>query len=73
VTFFRDPGGQSGGKLYMVDVTGRVEQPVPTPSFASDPTWSPLCRKRGRAFRTVRVNPSPVGEGQGEGRAPNLP
>jgi TolB protein len=42
VTFFRDPGGQSGGKLYMVDVTGRVEQPVPTPSFASDPTWSPL-------------------------------
>ena len=31
-----------GGKLYMVDITGRVEQPVPTPSFASDPTWSPL-------------------------------
>lgn len=42
LVFFRDPGGQSGGKLYMVDVTGRVEQPVPTPSFASDPTWSPL-------------------------------
>ncbi|HEY8566286.1 MAG TPA: Tol-Pal system beta propeller repeat protein TolB [Beijerinckiaceae bacterium] len=42
VTFFRDPGGQGGGKLYMVDITGRVEQPVPTPSFASDPTWSPL-------------------------------
>ncbi len=40
--FFRDPGGQSGGKLYMVDITGRVEQPVPTPAFASDPTWSPL-------------------------------
>jgi TolB protein len=40
--FFRDPGGQAGGKLYMVDITGRVEQPVPTPSFASDPTWSPL-------------------------------
>jgi TolB protein len=40
--FFRDPGGQAGGKLYMVDVTGRVELPVPTPSFASDPAWSPL-------------------------------
>lgn len=40
--FFRDPGGQSGGKLYMVDITGRVEQPVPTPAFASDPAWSPL-------------------------------
>jgi TolB protein len=42
VMFFRDPGGQGGGRLYMVDVTGRVEQPVPTPTFASDPTWSPL-------------------------------
>src|ERR671910_2674425 len=42
IVFFRDPGGQSGGKLYMVDITGRVEQPVPTPTFASDPTWSPL-------------------------------
>jgi TolB protein len=26
----------------MVDITGKVEQPVPTPSYASDPTWSPL-------------------------------
>ena len=42
ILFFRDPGGQSGGKLYMVDITGRVEQPIQTPSFASDPTWSPL-------------------------------
>jgi TolB protein len=42
IMFFRDPGGQAGGKLYMVDLTGRVELPVPTPSFASDPTWSPL-------------------------------
>jgi TolB protein len=42
IMFFRDPGGQSGGKLYMVDITGRVEQPVPTPAFASDPAWSPL-------------------------------
>jgi TolB protein len=42
IIFFRDPGGQGGGKLYMVDITGRVEFPVPTPGFASDPTWSPL-------------------------------
>jgi len=42
IVFFRDPGGQAGGKLYMVDITGRVEMPVPTPSYASDPTWSPL-------------------------------
>jgi TolB protein len=42
IMFFRDPGGQSGGRMYMVDLTGRVEIPVPTPSFASDPTWSPL-------------------------------
>jgi TolB protein len=42
IIFFRDPGGQAAGKLYMVDITGRVEQPVPTPGAASDPTWSPL-------------------------------
>jgi TolB protein len=45
IMFFRDPGGQGGGKLYMVDITGRVEFPVPTPGFASDPTWSPLLTK----------------------------
>ncbi|MDH7799369.1 MULTISPECIES: Tol-Pal system beta propeller repeat protein TolB [unclassified Beijerinckia] len=38
--FFRDPG--SGAKIYMADVTGRGEFPVPTPSFASDPSWGPL-------------------------------
>jgi TolB protein len=42
IVLFRDPGGQSGGKLYMIDITGKVEVPVPTPSYASDPTWSPL-------------------------------
>ncbi|MCJ2026706.1 Tol-Pal system beta propeller repeat protein TolB [Methylobacterium sp. J-067] len=46
VVFFRDPGGQGGGKLYMVDITGKVEQPVPTPAYASDPTWSPLLAGR---------------------------
>ena len=28
--------------LYTIDLTGRNEQKVPTPSFASDPAWSPL-------------------------------
>ena len=40
--FFRDPAGNSGPSLYSVDITGRNEQRVPTPSFASDPAWSPL-------------------------------
>jgi TolB protein len=40
--FFRDPGGASGPKMFMVDVTGKVEVSVPTPNFASDPAWSPL-------------------------------
>jgi len=38
--FFRDQGG--GPSLYSVDVTGRNEQKIPTPAFASDPAWSPL-------------------------------
>jgi len=40
--FFRDQGGAAGAKIFMVDVTGRVEIPVPTPSYGSDPAWSPL-------------------------------
>jgi TolB protein len=40
--FFRDPGGAGGPSLFTVDITGRNEQKVPTPSFASDPAWSPL-------------------------------
>jgi TolB protein len=42
VMFFREPGGNSGPSLYTVDVSGRNEQRVPTPGFASDPAWSPL-------------------------------
>jgi TolB protein len=42
IMFFRDPGGNSGPGLFTVDVTGRNEQRIPTPSFASDPAWSPL-------------------------------
>ena len=40
--FFRDPGGNAGPSLYTVDISGRFEQQVPTPGFASDPAWSPL-------------------------------
>jgi len=42
IMFFRDPGGSSGPSLFTVDISGRFEQRVPTPSFASDPAWSPL-------------------------------
>ena len=40
--FFRDPGGESGAKIYMADIFGHGEFPVPTPSYASDPSWGPL-------------------------------
>jgi TolB protein len=40
--FFRDPGGSAGSRIFMTDVFGRQEFPVPTPSYASDPAWSPL-------------------------------
>jgi TolB protein len=42
VMFFREAGGGGGPSLFTVDVTGRNEQRVPTPAFASDPAWSPL-------------------------------
>jgi TolB protein len=40
--FFRDAGGTSGARIFMVDTTGRVELPVPTPAYGSDPAWSPM-------------------------------
>jgi TolB protein len=40
--FFRDAGGNTGPSLYTIDITGRNEQKVPTPSYASNPAWSPL-------------------------------
>jgi TolB protein len=40
--FFRDPGGESGPKIYMADIFGHGEFVVPTPSYASDPSWGPL-------------------------------
>jgi len=42
IMFFRDPGGNAGPALYTVDLTGRNEQRTPSPSYASDPAWSPL-------------------------------
>jgi TolB protein len=42
IMFFRDPGGNVGPSLYSVDISGRNEQRVLTPSYASDPAWSPL-------------------------------
>ncbi len=41
--FFRESRTKKGGpKLFSVDLTGYHEQAVVTPSFASDPAWSPL-------------------------------
>ena len=41
--FFRDsPGAEGGPRIYSIDLTGYNERLVPTPSFASDPAWSPL-------------------------------
>ena len=42
IMFFRDPGGNAGPSLFTIDIGGRNELRVPTPSFASDPAWSPL-------------------------------
>ena len=42
IMFFRDPGGSAGPSLFTIDISGRNELRVPTPSFASDPAWSPL-------------------------------
>jgi TolB protein len=38
--YFSDLG--PGPYLYTIDITGRNQQKEPTPSFASDPAWSPL-------------------------------
>jgi TolB protein len=42
VMFFRQQPGAGGPKLFSIDLTGRNEQAIPTPNFASDPAWSPL-------------------------------
>jgi TolB protein len=38
--YFSERGG--GPKIYMTDVYGRVNVPIQTPSFGSDPSWSAL-------------------------------
>ncbi|MDX2307466.1 MAG: Tol-Pal system beta propeller repeat protein TolB [Hyphomicrobium sp.] len=41
--FFREgQGTNSGPRIFSVDITGYNERVVPTPSFASDPSWSPV-------------------------------
>jgi TolB protein len=41
--FFREGQGEGGGaRIYSVDLTGYNERVVKTPSFGSDPAWSPL-------------------------------
>jgi TolB protein len=40
IMFFRDLG--PGPYLFTIDITGRNELKEATPSFASDPAWSPL-------------------------------
>ena len=42
IMFFRQVPGAGGPKLFSIDLTGRNEQAIPTPNFASDPAWSPL-------------------------------
>jgi len=40
--FFREDRGSAGPRIMSVDITGYNERRVQTPSFASDPAWSPL-------------------------------
>jgi TolB protein len=47
IMFWRETRGDAQGsgysaRLFSIDVTGFNEQPVPTPTDASDPAWSPL-------------------------------
>jgi TolB protein len=42
--FFRDPGGAGGAHIYMADIFGHGEFQVPTPGYASDPSWGPMLK-----------------------------
>jgi TolB protein len=46
LAYFRqqpNSGGRAGGvTLGQIDITGRFERQIPTPTDASDPAWSPL-------------------------------
>ncbi len=40
--FTRQDGGRARTRIYSIDVTGRFQREVLTPTEASDPAWSPL-------------------------------
>jgi TolB protein len=40
--FFREIQGAPGAKIFMADIFGKGEFPIPTPNYASDPAWGPL-------------------------------
>lgn len=43
IIFTREVPGENGGpQLWSIDLTGYNELRIPTPNFASDPSWSPL-------------------------------
>ena len=42
VLMFSREGANGASKLWSVDVTGRILQPMPYPGAGSDPAWSPL-------------------------------
>jgi TolB protein len=42
IMYFSDNVGSPGPSLFTIDIAGRNQQRVPTPSYASDPAWSPL-------------------------------
>ena len=42
ITFSRKMRNSTGPTLWSVDLTGRNLRPIPTPTDASDPAWSPL-------------------------------
>jgi TolB protein len=42
VMFFREIQGAPGAKIFMADIFGKGEFPIPTPNYASDPAWGPL-------------------------------
>ena len=42
VLMFERGDPSSSSRLWMVDISGRITKPVPYPTSASDPSWSPL-------------------------------
>lgn len=44
IMYFSDPGAEDGPRLWTVDIFGRNDQVLPTQTYASDPSWSPLLK-----------------------------